>query len=225
MTAVDLVLKEAELQQSVTSLTSVLPAEIVSDEQRVAAIEVCRKIKGKIEEVNLAYGDLITEAHKHHKNLIAKRDHYRDPLVRAYDKIEGAITVFQRKEEEKRLELERQLAEEAHKKQQESLFAEAASLERQGDTVAAEEVLQEAISAPAPMVSVQSQLTKVTGSYSRQLPWQFEIVDSAKVADHFWTPDLDAIGALVKSKGPMAENIIGKGSVRIWRDSKTVIRK
>ena len=44
--------KEAELQQSVTSLTSTLPVEIVSDDQRVEAIAVCRKIKGKIEEVN-----------------------------------------------------------------------------------------------------------------------------------------------------------------------------
>lgn len=217
--------KEAELKQAVTSLTADLPAEITCDDQRVEAIEVCRKIKGKIEEVNLAYNDLITEAHRHHKNLIAKRDGYRDPLVRAYDRIERAITDFQKKEEEKRLALERQLAEEAHKKQQETLFAEAASLERQGDTVAAKEILQEAITAPAPMVSVQSPLTKVNGSYSRQLPWQFEIIDSNKIADHYWCPDLDAIGAIVKAKGPLAENIIGKGSIKIWREQKTVIRK
>lgn len=217
--------KEAELKQAVNSLTAELPAEITCDDQRVAAIEVCRKIKGKIEEVNNAYNDLITEAHRHHKNLIAKRDGYRDPLVRAYDRIERAITGFQRKEEEKRLAIEKQLAEEAHRRQQQSLLAEASLLEKQGDFKGAEEVLQEAISSPAPMVAVQSQLTKVNGSYSRQLPWQFEIIDNTKINDHYWCPDLDAIGAIVKAKGLLADTIVGKGSLRIWRDSKTVIRK
>lgn len=224
MTASDLVLKEAELQQSVNSLTSQLPAEITCDEQRVEAIAVCRQIKFKIGDVNAAYDDLIAEAHKHHRNLIAKRDKYRDPLVAAHDRIERAITAFKEREKAKAEQLRIAAEAEAHKKQQSDLFAEAEMLEKQGNHAEAEQVLQEAVTAPAPMVVVQPSYSKVKGEYTRNLPWQFEIRDAALIADHYWCPDLDAIGAIVKAKGSMAENIIGKGSIRIWRGSKTVIR-
>jgi hypothetical protein len=85
-------------------------------------------------------------------------------------------------------------------------------------------VLEEAIQTPPPMVVAQSTVPQVSGVYTRNLPWQFEVIDAAKVNDDYWCPDLDAIAAVVKAKGELAANLVGRGSIRVWRGTKPVIR-
>ncbi len=217
--------KEQKLSSDVQALVAQVPAEITSDDQRVSAIDIGRMLRGLMTEIDNNYDDLIADAHKAHKKLISRKNKFYQPVKEAYDRVERAISTFVEREEKKRQERERELQELARKQQEEALLAEAALLERQGDTEAANEIVQEAMTITPPVVVAQSTVSKVHGSYSRPLPWNVEIIDATKVRDEYWTPDIAAIEAIVRAKGPLAEAMIGKGSVRIWRGTKTIIRK
>jgi len=85
----------------------------------------------------------------------------------------GNAHAYRREEERRRQLEERRLQEEARRAEQERLEAEAASLEARGEVALAADVLEHAISAPAPVVVVPSTLPTTRGvAYRANWQWR-----------------------------------------------------
>ena len=111
---------------------------------------------------------------------------------------------------------------------------EAAVLASQGEAEAADQVIEEAISAPAPAVVLPKFNSSEFGRTTRTV-WKWKIVDLTKLPLHFLTvtnnastglpQDIStaAIGALVRTlKNKELAEAQFKGAVEVWED-KTII--
>jgi macrodomain Ter protein organizer (MatP/YcbG family) len=226
MTPIDLILqKEQETSQAVTALVALPVTDITSAGEYEDAVNFLSRLKAQDKAVHALWDEDIELANKLHKSLTGKRKRFLDEIDLKYRLVDRKCGEYRQRLEAVRQEEERKLREEAQRIQQEQLLAEAATLEKTGDTLGAECVLAEAINAPAPVVVAPSQVPQVQGAYTRKLPWQFVIADASKLKDEYWCPDVDAIAAIVRSKGKLAESILGLGSVRITQDTKTIIKR
>lgn len=226
MTPIDLIQqKEQETSQAVTALVALPVLEITTSTQYEESVTFLSRLKAQEKAVHALWDEDIELANKLHKSLTTKRKRFLDEIDQKYRLVDRKCGEYRQRLENERLQVERRLREEAQRIQQEQLLAEAATLEKTGDTLGAEYVLAEAMNAPAPVVVAPSQVPVVAGSYTRKLPWQFVIADASKLKKEYWCPDVDAIAAIVRSKGKLAENILGVGSVRITQDSKTIIKR
>ena len=117
--------------------------------------------------------------------------------------------------EQERLRREREAAESARlkKEQEAAAVAEAESLQAIGETELAEQVIQQAVEAPPPVVVLSKDTPKMKEMQARET-WQFEVVDEKLVPREFMSPDPKKIGAVVRSQKKLA-NIPG---VRIWSE-------
>ena len=93
------------------------------------------------------------------------------------------------------------------------IAAEAEALQASGETELAEQVIQQAAEAPAPVVVLPKETPKMSEIQARET-WQFEVVDEKLVPREFMSPDPKKIGAVVRSQKKLA-NIPG---VRIWSE-------
>ena len=91
--------------------------------------------------------------------------------------------------------------------------AEAESLQAIGETELAEQVIQQAVEAPPPVVVLPKETPKMKEMQARET-WQFEVVDEKLVPREFMSPDPKKIGAVVRSQKKLA-SIPG---VRIWSE-------
>lgn len=203
---------------------ALIEVPVIEDEaQYIALIEFAKNIKAKMGKVDEAYDDLISSAHQTHKAIIEKKKSFYTPLATLFSAIERRVTQYRQKKEYERQQQEKRLQQQAQENQQRLLTEEAAALEQEGRPEEASEVLQEAMNVPAPLIQAPSTLPTVSGAFSRKGQWKFEIKDSSAIRDEYWSPDLEAIAAVVKAKGLQAENLIGKGSIRVFQETKTVI--
>ena len=214
---------EKELEQRVSALTyEVQSFEITTAEQMKAAAEKSKTIKAQMEEVDSAFDDLIKEAHSHHKNLIARKNKYWKPLSDALALIKRLMGRYEQAEEEKRRQLERELAAEAKRKADEQALAEAARLEKEGDSHGANQVLEEAMMAPAPVVVAQKTTPKVEGVSYRSV-WRFRIKDITLIPDQYKIVDEQAVGQIVRAMKKNAEKLMN-GGIEVYEEKSTIIR-
>ncbi len=217
--------KEQAMAQEVTALVNapLIPA-ILTAEQDAEAFAFLSRLKALEKAVHALWDDDIEMANKLHKSLTSKRKRFLDAIGNTFRLIDAKRSQYLERLEREKQERERIEREKAQAIQQAELLAEAATLERTGDTLGAECVLAEAMNAPAPVVALASSAPVYEGGYNRALPWQVEIIDPSKLKKEYWCPDLDSVTALVRKKGKLAENILGVGSVRIWQGRKTIIK-
>lgn len=121
--------------------------------------------------------------------------------------IKGRRIDWRQAEERKRLQAENEARRIAKDEADKKALADAAALEAEGQPEAAQEVLQQAIAAPAPAVVVQSSVPKQTGSAVRK-KFSYRIDDPEKVQREFCSPDPKKIKAHVDAYG-MASKISG----------------
>jgi hypothetical protein len=198
--------------------------EITTAEEMVSATEKGKRAKAMMAEVEKGYDDLIADAHNLHKKMIERKKQYWSPFKSLYDSISRRITEYRDREEKKRQEAERLLQEQAQKEAQDRLMHESAQLERTGNIEEAHMVMEEALSTPAPVIVAPSTLPKVEGVFGRKGAWKFRIKDQSKIKPEYFCPDLDAIGAIVKTKGQLAHKLVGDGALEIYQENTTVIR-
>jgi len=217
--------KEQAMAREVTALVNApLIPSIQTAEQDAEAFAFLSRLKAQEKAVHALWDDDIEMANKLHRSLTGKRKKFLDAITNAFRLVDGKRSEYLERLEREKQEKERVEREKAQAIQQAELLAEAATLEKTGDTLGAECVLAEAMNAPAPVVVVASSAPVYDGGYNRALPWQVEVIDPSKVKKEYWCLDVDSIGALVRKKGKLAENIIGAGSVRIWQGRKTIIK-
>jgi hypothetical protein len=161
----------------------------------------------------------VKNAHTLWSSLTGKRK-------KAVDAVEARITAIKRmmagwSQEQERIrreaELKAQLA--AKRQEEERIAAEAAMLEVQGQPELAAAVLEQAITAPAPIVSLPSTVPKVAG-VSTVEAYDYEIINEALLPRTHLTPDHKKIRADVNTLKSMTK-IPG---VRVFRADQVRVR-
>jgi hypothetical protein len=173
-------------------------------------------LKKRIEEY---FADDVKNAHTLWSSLTSKRK-------KAVDAVEARITTIKRmmagwSQEQERIRREAELKAqlEAKRLEEERCAQEAAILEVQGQPELAAAVLEQAIAAPAPIVSLPSAVPKVAG-VSTVEAYDFEIINEALLPRTHLTPDMKKIREDVNRLKSMTK-IPG---VRVFRADQVRVR-
>lgn len=189
---------------------------------------------GLLKQVGETFDSLIKSAHQMHKDLLTKKKGFTDPIDSVLNVLKRQMSDFQMRLERERKAEEARQAEAARLEAQEQAMREAAVLASQGEPEAAEEVIQNAIEAPAPAITLPKFQSSEFGRTTRTV-WKWKLVDLTKLPLHFLTitnnastglpQDIStaAIGALVRTlKNKELAEAQFKGAVEVWED-KTII--
>lgn len=123
-------------------------------------------------QVHAAFDSVVDAAHKAHKEAVAQRKKYLDPLEQGRSLLKPKMAKWNWEQERIRLEAQRKAEEEARKREEEERLAAAVALEQAGEPEAAEEVLS-APAVPAP-VFVPKAIPKTDTKFRMQ--WYAEVV-------------------------------------------------
>jgi hypothetical protein len=170
-------------------------------------------------QVDEVFDPIVTKAHAAHKEAVAQKKKFMDPLVAAEISVKGKVSMFRMEQERIRRAEEQRIADEAKKEADERALAEATALEASGDSDLADMVLQNAAEAPAPVVVLESSVPKQDG-ISKRVNWRYEVVDETKVPREFMVPSDLKIGAVVRSQKGLTK-IPG---VRVWSEETVSVR-
>lgn len=185
---------------------------------------------GILKQVAETFDPLVANAHKLHKDLLATKKQFTDPIENALRIIKRQMSDWQMQLERERRAKEAELAEQARKESLEQAQREALVLEGQGEAEAAEETIQTALEAPAPAITLPAFNSSEFGRTTRSV-WKWKIIDVTKIPMQFFvvvknaSTGLDqdistaAIGSLVRTlkNKELAEAQFG-GGVEVWQD-------
>lgn len=187
-----------------------------------------------LKQIGETFDGPVKAAHALHKDLLAKKKSHSDPIECALNIIKRQMSNWQMEQERLRRQEEAKMAEQARLEAQEQAIAEAALLEQQGEHEAAEELVVQAIEAPAPAVSLPRFQSSEFGRTTRTV-WKWRITDLTKIPVHFLTVTRNAstgleqdvstaaIGGLVRTlKNKELAEAQFKGGVEVWED-RTII--
>lgn len=224
-----------EIDDSAISLSDRAKKIAVKDEASYKrASEIIDAGNEILKQVGDTFDHLIKNAHTLHKDLLGQKKKLTDPVESVIRSLKRQMADWQMAVERERHAEEARLQAEAKKAAQEQALREAAVLEQQGEHEAAEQVVTEAIEAPAPAVSLPKFQSSDFGRTTRTV-WKWKIVDLSKIPIQFLTvvnnastglpQDVStaAIGALVRTlKNKELAEAQFKGGVEVWED-RTII--
>ncbi len=170
-----------QLREEVTVRLADVKALKVSDADTYALAGQHYIALGALEtKITTWWEPLTSAAHKLHKALTTRRGEMVKPITAERERLASEMSAW--KSEQDRLQRERELAAALEeKKRQDAIAAEqAALLEVQGHSALAESVIQQAIEAPAPTVSLGRAVPKVAGLSYRTV-YEHEVVNLALV--------------------------------------------
>lgn len=175
--SVEIQLKEA-LQHEVAPVVSRASAMTVANrEDRAAAMEFLKAVKGTQKAVEEKVGPMVESAHAAWKQTVAFRDSFLTPLKQAEATIKGKVQAFDaeeyRKNEAERARLQ-SIADEQARKERERLEREAAKLKT---PELKEQRLEQAAAVVAPVVQVAAPV-KQAGESTRVI-WRARLTDKA----------------------------------------------
>jgi len=171
------------LSRQSTELSTRVEGIVVTDPRSAGEAALMKhEAKALLKQIGDTFDPLIESAHKQHRALIATKKSFTDPIDRnVLLPVNTALTGYERRcEQQRREEHERQMA--AARREREAVaFAEAQMLAAQGEHEAAEQVLEQEIEAPAPVVMVPRE--KIEGVSFRSV-WDWWITDLGKIPGH-----------------------------------------
>ena len=178
-----------------------------------------KQLKSKIADF---FDPLVQKAHEAHKALTAARAKELEPINAAIETASRKMGAYQLECERQRREEEAILRKQAEEAAKEEAEATAEYHELMGNTASAEAVRAYAdhgAKMAANAVTVEAYAPKVDGQAART-NWKFEVVDATKVPREYLTPDLVAIGAIVRAR----KGCIEIPGVRVFPEHKVTVR-
>lgn len=172
------------------------------------------------------YDPKIADARVPWDNLCQEKKDVLDTIAQAQTMANHLKFDYEEDQERIRRAEEMRLEAAENKRIQDEAKRLAEDLKAQGDKAGAREVLAEAKVTTA-VITVPSTVPSMPGMYTKKATWEYEIVDAAKVNESYLhkVPNEEKIAELVKRLGLGAEQLIGKGSIRITKKiPKTVVR-
>lgn len=175
-------------------------------------------LKKRIEDY---FADDVKNAHTLWSSLTGKRKKALDAVEAEITRIKRMMGGWSQEQERIRLEAEVKAQREAKRLEEERCAAEAAILETQGQPELAAAVLEQAITAPAPIVSLPSAVPKVAG-VSTVEAYDYEVINEALLPREFTvtTPNHKKIRERVSELKGMTR-IPG---VRVFRNDQVRVR-
>jgi hypothetical protein len=168
--------------------------EIKTHEQYISTTDFLKSVKAMQSRVNESFNPIIEKAHEAHKEAIAQKNKFFEPLLKIEQLIKNKVRDYLAIQDKIRQEQQRKLEAEAEKKRQEA-EAKAKEWADKGNDKKAEEWLDKADNAIAPVVA---EVPKVEGISTRK-DWDFEIIKPNEVPRDFCIPDEKTIRAFIKA--------------------------
>lgn len=199
-------MEHSDVQNVVTDLTVRADTiEIQSTEDYEIAGAFLVECATQAKYIERVFNPIITRAHAAHKEAIAQRDAFLIPLKRAKGKIGLMVGEWDRKLREERDRRDREERDRLRKLEEDRRLAEAAELERVGQTEAAEEI----VSAPIHIMPIPQPAVARPAGVSVREEWDFRVADAAGIKREFLAPDEVRIRRVVKSMGMDAIALVG----------------
>lgn len=158
-------------------------------------------------------------AHELHKSLCQKERQLREPGQQEIARLKADRARWRQEQERKQREEQARMAKEERKRQEALALEEAALLEKQGQGDLAAAVIEQAATAPPPVIATPLETPKNEGS-SVAKKWRFRIVDADKVPAQFKIVDERKVRRVVDALGDKA-NIPG---VEVYADEIERVR-
>lgn len=149
---------------------------VVDSRSYVGAADLLKGIKALRLKIAETFDPHIDRAHKAHKALVAEKKAAEAPLETAEREIKSRMATYDTEQERIRLAEQRRLAEEARQAEEARRLAEAEMAEASGDHDEAAAILEEAVAAPAPVISIPKATPEVAG-VSHRTTYRAEVRD------------------------------------------------
>lgn len=210
----------ALIETEVQNFTENTPAIVVNNQVDVSkATAVIKGIKRLMDKVKESYDPFIDKAHAAHKEAIAQRDKYLDPLKEQKKKYESAITDYTKRMESEQRERERitneELAKIAAKEKQDLL--DKASTANEWD----KECLEEKAAEIKPItVDVQKKVVEQDGLVIRKT-WKARVINLDALPREYMLIDQTMLNVSAKNEAIRVKGIPG---VQFYQDMSTSVR-
>lgn len=206
--ALKLVDQELPVDQKALTYTEIISAlpPIKTADEYLRIGDLWKEGRALLKEIDDGYDDLIKAAHKLHKDAVAKKAKYYNPVDGAVRAAKGLMSKWDAEQEAIRQAEERRLAEIARKQAEEQALMDAIAAEeeakRNGETK--EEAAKESAAIMAepvyvPPVVVAKTVPKVAGGPVYRTVTKFRIVNEALIPRAYLVPDMVKIGGVVRA--------------------------
>lgn len=206
----------AEAGLTLTDAQAVTVADAASYARAGQFVQGLKSLSRRITEF---FADDIDRAFKLHRSLTKKRSDAVAPLDAECTRLGREMAAWDQQQERLRRDEEIRLSHLQQEQDRAVALAQAAALESQGMPEQAAAVVEEAIAAPAPLVSLPPSTPRVEG-ISYRSTWRHRVVDAQLVPREYLVVNEQAIAAVVRAT---------RGAVRIpgidvFEDRSTVVR-
>ena len=170
------VIEATEVEQKALTVPDQAKALTVSTneqyEQGEGLLATCKQLET---EIHAAFDGIVDKAHQAHKEAVAQRKKYLDPIEEGRRILKGKMIAYQDTQERIRREEQARLEQEARKRAEDEQIAIAAQLEKEGDKETAEAVLSEPVQV-APVVAQRTAPAASRLSAGRSV-WSAEVTN------------------------------------------------
>ena len=144
-----------------------------------AAGEFVKRGQSALKALDEAYDSIISKAFQAHKEAVAKKAQFYNPIKAAVTSLKKLMSAYQDEEERKRKAEELRLQEEAKKQAEEEKLNQAVQVDLMGEKELAEHILETPVEVP--IVVVKKEVPKVDGVVFRTT-WKGECIDLMTLA-------------------------------------------
>lgn len=154
-----------------------------------------------MDAISEAYDSIIAAAHKAHKEAVAKKKSFYDPVEAATRKVKGIMAAYDAARERERQAERQRLEDEARKLAETRQLAEALRAEAGGNQAQADAIMEAPVMV-AP-VFVTKDVPKIEGVSFREY-WKVKIINADLIPREYMIPDEKKLGAMARAlKGTM----------------------
>jgi hypothetical protein len=155
-----------------------VPLKVVDLDTHRAAKASLPILKRAEDRVVAFFADIKAAAWTAHRKICEKESAQLAPIQQLRTRLNHEVLQFERIEKERQRQEELRLAAERRREEQERLMREAEQLAAAGQPEIADQVLEQAVAAPAPVVPVPSRLQPVAGVSTRE-NWQYKYLGAS----------------------------------------------
>ena len=141
--------------------------------------ELVKRGQSALKVLDEAYDSIINKAFQAHKEAVAKKAQFYNPIKAAVTSLKKLMSAYQDEEERKRKAEELRLQEEANRKAEEDKLNQAVQVDLMGEKELAEQMLDAPVEAP--VIVVKKEVPKVDGVVFRTT-WKGECIDLMTLA-------------------------------------------
>jgi hypothetical protein len=168
---------------------------ITTQDQYIMCGNLWQAGRAMMDQISEAYDSIIAAAHKAHKEAVAKKKSFYEPVESATKRVKRLMADYDAAQERARRAEQARLEAEARQVEQDRKLAEAVAVAAT-DPTAADAILEEPIMV-APVI-IPKATPKIEGVVYREV-WKFQITDPDLIPRQYLTPDEKAIGGVVRS--------------------------